>query len=246
MEAKLKRVWTEKTYRLAFKDLGAKAPKVGTTNPEYHKALVALLKERDPEASVEERMDTIYDNVSDGGAPDTKDAKGPEPKHANSCDSYGAGYQKNAKECKACPDKTTPANVERCKELSVVAASKKKAKAEPKAPSQNIRPKYDNFEALKAHLSQIEPQNITMVVNKNLIYGYKWTTILKRVDDARDALRAANKKADDFKDVSRLKAHVRFMEKQKGWVFKRDGEKIQLIGYKPPKVETPATQKKAA
>lgn len=246
MPTKKKRVWTEEHFRASFKDMGAKAPKAGTPNPEMHKDLVELLKQRDAKADVEERMNNLFDIANkDLAKPVHKEDVGTTDVISN-CATFGTGYDAKADVCKNCED--GPEGIALCREKTL--AFKKAAKAKKAShASMNTKKRYENLVELQAHMKEAPNNKITMRLDKLLVAGnLKLTTLVKKMEKARTELSTPDNPVNDFSKASRIKSHIKFREKNNEWIFTWEGENKDIpkvTGIREVQIE-PLVEKVAA
>ena len=242
MPNKKKRVWTEEHFRSAFKDMGAKAPKASTPNPEMHSTLVKLLKSRDTKADVDSRLRILLDIADKGLTKPAHKAKASTTDVISNCATFGTGYDSKAKVCKNCED--GPEIIALCKDKTASFKKDNKAKEKKEAkPSMNTKKTYESLEELRSHMKVAPCVKMAQVLDQMIVLSeFTLDTIEKKLAKKREELSTEENPNNEFTKRSRIMAHFNYRQNHNLWQIEWAGVKKNIpkvIGIGEVQVEPP-------
>ena len=82
-----------------------------------------------------------------------------------------------------------------------------------------------DFKDLQTFLKKAGKERITNSLDLAMLKPQTYDQLFKLMEKKREEF-----KANEFKTKSRIKAHIKFRETHDNWIFKKDGETVQLIG----------------
>ena len=82
-----------------------------------------------------------------------------------------------------------------------------------------------DFKDLQAFLKTAGKKIITNSLDLAMLRPQTYDQLSKLMEKKRVEF-----KANEFKTISRIKAHIKFREVHDNWIFKKDKENVQLIG----------------
>jgi hypothetical protein len=95
---------------------------------------------------------------------------------------------------------------------------------------------YTDFEDLKEHLKNAYETRITMCMDRALLAGATMKQLLEQMAKENERLRS-----NDFRDIPRIRTHIRYRENHDGWILEYSGDPndpdchVRLIGLKKGK-----------
>jgi len=237
-----KRVWTKEKYVKALNVLGV------TTNEAANevtldKLVTKTLRERNEtkdKAVIDPLRDKLYDEVS-VVAEEKVEEKVEEPKQEipadflPECPAFGS-CDLSSPDCKTCQTAFVVEHGYCLIKTESTSTAKKKTKAErkprtprvpgEKRPLSTIKGTYKDFDGLKAHIAAFAGDRPTNYLDKLLLEGKSYAELLTLCQAKREELGTVG-----LDKLTKINAHINYREKHDGWVFKRDAETIQLVGY---------------
>jgi hypothetical protein len=110
-------------------------------------------------------------------------------------------------------------------------AQKKITKKYP--PQLRKRGSYEDFEDLKDHIENAPNTKITMCMDKALLEGRTYDQLLEEM-----AINNRRLGSNDFLDIIRIDRHIKWRDKNDGWIFKYSGYRkesnthVRLVGLR--------------
>jgi hypothetical protein len=84
--------------------------------------------------------------------------------------------------------------------------------------------KCQTFSDLQTFLKSQSEDKVTSVLDKTLLQPHSYDELVKKMEKENERIGSK-----DFKNPSRIKAHIKFRENQ-GWKFETKEDKVQLVG----------------